>query len=201
VCYEGKPKEIPVPQPTSASCSLCPRQCSGQRLPDAVLAASSRGCWPLTGPRRGDAAAVDQQVVLRAELAAVGRVRAGRAALRLARTLKLSRLARDQSSWRWRPSWSSSRWWSCCHTPARCQSRSRRQQVTGLPQPQHLRRSRPRGDPFDLDADDGAAHDRPRPTGAMAGVALLGMQPTPGGHGHAAVLVVAGVQGGGGGSA
>ena len=68
----------------------------------------------------------------------------------------------------------------------------------GPPQPQHLRRSRPRGDPFDLDADDGAAHDRPRPTGAMAGVALLlGMQPTPGGHGHAAVLVVAGVQGGG----
>jgi hypothetical protein len=46
-----------------------------------------------------------------------------------------SSLARDQSSWPCRPSWSSSTWCSRCHTPARCQSRSRRQQMTELPQP------------------------------------------------------------------
>jgi hypothetical protein len=94
-----------------------------------------------------DAAPVDQQVVLGAGLAAVCRVRAGQAAPRLARTLKLSRLARNQSSWPWRPSWSSSTWWSCCHTPARCQSRSRRQQVTGLPQPSWSTGSSPQGTP------------------------------------------------------
>jgi len=45
-----------------------------------------------------DAAAVDQQVVLAPGLAAVGGVRAGQAAPRLARTLIESRQARDQSS-------------------------------------------------------------------------------------------------------
>jgi len=54
-------------------------------------------------PQR-DAAPLDQQVVLGAGLAAVRRVRAGQAAPRLARTLSESRLARDQSSWPWRPS-------------------------------------------------------------------------------------------------
>src|SRR5512132_1473627 len=59
------------------------------------------------------------------------------------------------------------------------------------PQPQHLRRAGPGRDPLDLHAHDGAAHDRPRPTGAVAGVALLlWMQPIPGLHGHGAVLVV-----------
>jgi site-specific DNA recombinase len=68
----------------------------------------------------------------------------------------------------------------------------------GPPQPQHLRRARAGGDPLDLDAQDGAAHDRPRPAGAVAGVALLlGMQPRPGGHGDGAVLVVGGVKGSG----
>jgi site-specific DNA recombinase len=68
----------------------------------------------------------------------------------------------------------------------------------GPPQPQHLRRPRLGGDALDLHADDGAAHDRPRPTAAVAGVALLlGMQPTPGRHGHGAVLVVLADQGGG----
>jgi hypothetical protein len=68
----------------------------------------------------------------------------------------------------------------------------------GPPQPQHLRRARLGGDPLDLDADDGAAHDRPRPTAAVAGVAvLLGVQPRPRLHGHGAVLVVFGhVRGG-----
>jgi hypothetical protein len=43
---------------------------------------------------------------------------------RLARTLKLSRLVRDQSTWPLRPSSSRSRWCVRCHT-TRCQSRSR----------------------------------------------------------------------------
>jgi hypothetical protein len=51
---------------------------------------------------------------------------------------------------------------------------------------------------LDLDADDGAAHDRAWPAAAVAGVALLlGMQPRPGLHGHGAVLVVLTGQGGG----
>jgi site-specific DNA recombinase len=68
----------------------------------------------------------------------------------------------------------------------------------GPPQPQHLRRARAGRNPLDLDADDRAAHDRPRPAGAVAGVALLlGMQPRPRGDGHGAVLVVLADQGGG----
>src|SRR5215218_7130117 len=47
----------------------------------------------------------------------------------------------------------------------------------GPPQPQHLGRAGAGGDALDLDANDGAAHDRPRPSGAVAGMALLlGMQ-------------------------
>ncbi|MFL5883335.1 MAG: recombinase family protein, partial [Actinomycetota bacterium] len=61
----------------------------------------------------------------------------------------------------------------------------------GPPPPQHLWWARLGGDPLDLDADDGAAHDRSRSSAAVAGVALvLGMQPAPGLDGHAAVLVV-----------
>jgi hypothetical protein len=49
-----------------------------------------------------------------------------------------------------------------------------------------------------LDADDGAAHDRPRPTAAVAGMALLlGVEPGPRGDGHGAVLVVVAGQRGG----
>jgi hypothetical protein len=53
--------------------------------------------------RQWHATTVDQQVVLGPGLAPVGRVRAGQLAPRLARTLTLSRLARDQSSWPSRP--------------------------------------------------------------------------------------------------
>jgi site-specific DNA recombinase len=68
----------------------------------------------------------------------------------------------------------------------------------GPPQPQHLRRPRSSRHPLNLHADDGAAHDRPRPSAAVAGVALLlGMQPAPGRHGHGAVLVVLTGQSGG----
>jgi hypothetical protein len=85
--------------------------------------------------RERDALPLDQDVVLRARLAAIRRIRPGRGAPFLARTLRLSWLARDQSS---RPAWPrSSNTASCswCQTPARCQARSRRQQVTPLPQP------------------------------------------------------------------
>jgi site-specific DNA recombinase len=68
----------------------------------------------------------------------------------------------------------------------------------GPPQPQHLGRPRLDGDPLDLDADDRAAHDRPRSTAAVARMALLlGMQPGPGVHRDGAVLIVLTDQGGG----
>jgi site-specific DNA recombinase len=68
----------------------------------------------------------------------------------------------------------------------------------GPPQPQHLRRAGAGRDALDLHAQDGAAHDRAGPSAAMAGVALLfGMQPRPRLHGHRAVLVIGGHQGGG----
>jgi site-specific DNA recombinase len=68
----------------------------------------------------------------------------------------------------------------------------------GPPQPQHLRWAGPGRDALDLDADDGAAHDRAEPAAAVAGVALLGgMQPSPRLDGDGAVLVVLTGQGGG----
>src|SRR5512132_243714 len=71
-------------------------------------------------------------------------------------------------------------------------------QALGPGPPQQLRRTCLGRDAFDLDAQDGAAHDRPWPTGAVAGVALLlGMQPIPGLDGHGAVLGVGGHVGGG----
>ena len=85
--------------------------------------------------RQWDALPLDQDEVLAAWLAAIRRVRPGRRAPFLAGTLRLSWLARDQSSWPAAPRRSSSVSCRRCHTPARCQSRSRRQQVTPLPQP------------------------------------------------------------------
>jgi hypothetical protein len=60
----------------------------------------------------------------------------------LARTLRLSMLARDQSMARSAPS--QLRIWRCsaAHTPAACQSRSLRQQVGPLPQPNSFGNSR-----------------------------------------------------------
>jgi len=82
-----------------------------------------------------DAAALDQHLLLRARLAAIGRIRAGNFAPLFAGTVRLSRLARDQSSRSALPNRSSSVWCKRSHTPACCQARSRRQQVTPLPQP------------------------------------------------------------------
>jgi hypothetical protein len=74
-------------------------------------------------------------MALRARFAFIRWIRAGALAPLLAATLVLSKLARDQSIRLASPSPSSKIWWSLQQTPASCQSRSRRQQVTPLPQP------------------------------------------------------------------
>ena len=78
---------------------------------------------------------IGAKMMFAARFAAVGRVRSGLKPPKTARTLLESTTARDQSI---RPAASnrrSSSWWSFSQTPAFCQSRSRRQQVMPLPQP------------------------------------------------------------------
>lgn len=85
--------------------------------------------------RQGDALSVDHKMALRARFAAVCRVATGSFAPPGAGTLPASRDARDQSMC---PAWesrSNNALWMASHTPAACQSRSRRQQVIPLPQP------------------------------------------------------------------
>src|SRR5829696_3591570 len=84
---------------------------------------------------QGEAASVDHKVALRARFAAIRWIRAGVAAPFLAGTLALSMLARSQSSWSAWPRQPNSTRCNASHTPASCQSRSRRQQVMPLPQP------------------------------------------------------------------
>ncbi len=87
-------------------------------------------------PRRErDALAFDQEMTLGPWLAAIRRVRADRVAPFLAAILALSTQARDQSSLCASSKRASSTRWRRRHTPARSQARSRRQQVTPLPQP------------------------------------------------------------------
>src|SRR6266540_2494898 len=88
-----------------------------------------------------EAPGIDHQMALRTRLAAIRWIRPGRFAPLFAGTLVESILARDQSIWsaslrRWSSTRSSRR-----HTPAACQSRSRRQQVLPLPQPSSAGRS------------------------------------------------------------
>ena len=80
--------------------------------------------------REGRAVAVGDHVVFRAEFAAVGGIRPRRAAPLFAGACAESTAARDQSRppTRWSRARSTARIWS--QTPARCQSRRRRQQVT-----------------------------------------------------------------------
>jgi hypothetical protein len=82
-----------------------------------------------------DAVAVDDQMLLRSEFSAIGRVRPGRLAPPFARTLDASKLARDQSILSDFPSSSSRTRCRRSHTPATCQSLRRRQQVMPLPHP------------------------------------------------------------------
>ncbi len=85
--------------------------------------------------RQGNALAIGDQMPFRAWLAAIGGIRPDRLAPLFAGTLALSRLARSQSIRSASPSRSSSVWWSRSQTPAFCQSRRRRQQVTPEPHP------------------------------------------------------------------
>lgn len=93
-----------------------------------------RVCWRQPHAER-DPRAVDHKMALRARFAFIRRIRAGPLAPLFAATVALSTLARDQSIVSASPSRSSRVRWSRCHTPAACQSRRRRQQVTPLPQP------------------------------------------------------------------
>ena len=97
------------------------------------LAVIHVGCRDEDGQR--EAVPLDHQMALRARFAPICRVGAARFAPPGAGTLAESSEARDQSS---RPAslkrWSKV-WCTCSHTPACCQSRSRRQQVIPLPQP------------------------------------------------------------------
>ncbi len=87
-------------------------------------------------PRRErESAALDQEVPFGARFAAIRRVRADRIAPFLAAMRALFTHARDQSSLPASSNRSSSTRWRRRHTPARSQSRSRRQHVTLLPQP------------------------------------------------------------------
>lgn len=80
-----------------------------------------------------NASRVYDDVPLRPELAPVGWVRAGFLAPRGLGTLAPSILARSQSIWSCSRSRRSIARCSCSHTPAACQSRSRRQHVMPLP--------------------------------------------------------------------
>jgi hypothetical protein len=84
---------------------------------------------------------IGAKMMFAARFAAVGRIRPGLKPPKTARTLLESTTARDQSnrSALWRRC--SSSWWSFVQTPAFCQSRSRRQQVMPLPQPNSCGRS------------------------------------------------------------
>jgi hypothetical protein len=81
-------------------------------------------------------------VVLRAGFAAVSWVGAGLFTPLLARMLTLSTLDRDQSIAASSPSQLSNLVCKRSQTPAACQSRSRRQQVVPLPQPNSCGKSR-----------------------------------------------------------
>jgi hypothetical protein len=85
--------------------------------------------------RERDSVSVDHKMALRARFAAVRGIRSSRFAPLLAATLAESSEARDQSSFSASASRWSRTWCKRSHTPACCQSRSRRQQVIPLPQP------------------------------------------------------------------
>jgi hypothetical protein len=111
------------------------RNCVQQRFEvDAVMAVRRS-----QQDRERNALSIDDQMPLRAGrplgVALVGGIRTDLLAPLFAGILALSRLARLQSIWSAAPSWSSKAWWSRSQTPACCQSRNLRQQVTPLPHP------------------------------------------------------------------
>lgn len=84
---------------------------------------------------------IGAKMMFAARFAAVRRVGPGLKPPKRARTLLESTTARDQSIWSVACKRRSSSWWSFSKTPAFCQSRSRRQQVMPLPQPNSCGRS------------------------------------------------------------
>ena len=85
--------------------------------------------------RERDALRVDDEVVFTAELAPVGRIRAGFFPAITARTEELSTRARDKSISPRRRISASKVSWMRCQTPASCHATSRRQQAVPEPQP------------------------------------------------------------------
>jgi hypothetical protein len=102
-----------------------------QRLQHLAVMAIGRA--QQTGER--GALAIDHDVALGPRLAAIGRVGADLRAPLFAGTAALSTAARLQSMRSASLSRFNSSWWRRSHTPARCQSRKRRQQVMPQPQP------------------------------------------------------------------
>jgi len=96
------------------------------------------------GPREGgvqrDPLPFDHEMVFRPRTSSIGRIRPRRPPFPTARMLEESAEALFQSSRSAPLSLSSRTWWSLSHTPAWCQSRSRRQQV--IPEPQPISRGR-----------------------------------------------------------
>jgi len=89
------------------------------------------------GKKRHDGYAIGvcQQMMLRATFSTVHRAWTGQFAPPKASTVELSTAAREKSIWSALRRWSSSFSRIFSHTPASCQSRSRRQQVIPQPQP------------------------------------------------------------------
>jgi hypothetical protein len=96
----------------------------------AIVNVSSRAYY-----RKRDSLPVDHNMALRARFSLIRRIRADCFAPFLAAMLAESTAARDQSILPASPSLSNTTWCSRSHTPACCQSRSRRQHVMPLPQP------------------------------------------------------------------
>ena len=115
----------PTPRPLDG------RDTVDQRREDAAVGAVGRG--EEDGER--EALPVDHNMALAARFAAIRRIRSGLLAPPLAGAKALSTLARLQSILSAAPKRSKSTWCRRTHTPACCQSRKRRQQVTPLPQP------------------------------------------------------------------
>ena len=89
-----------------------------------------------------NALGIGAKMMFAARFAAVGRVWPRLKPPKTARTLLESTTARDQSIWSATWSRRNNSRWSFSHTPAFCQSRSRRQQVMPLPQSSSNGRSR-----------------------------------------------------------
>ena len=115
----------PAPRPLDG------RDAVDQRREDAAIGAVGRG--EEDGER--EALPVDHKMALAARFAAIRRIRPGLLAPLLAGAKALSTLARRQSILSASPKRSKTDWCKRAHTPACCQSRKRRQQVTPLPQP------------------------------------------------------------------